>query len=223
MGESEHFKEIENKFSDWLCDSKVIDYFKELFPSEQIIEEKLDSGRVTYKAFSPFCNSVSKEPQMYMFDECFFDFETGQRGTTVEFLYELLYHNSDMSIGEKIRYVSEKTGIDIIKTVRKFPKYSINELVDELVSIRHQFSYVIPDKEISHFTKLGINSCLLSDGTWINPDTKKTENPIEYYLKNFNDFEPGFRSEILSYMPSIKKAIEAQSSSSPSTNNQLYK
>jgi hypothetical protein len=61
------------------------------------------------------------------------------------------------------------------------------------------------DEELACFTKLGLNSTVLSNGTWIHNDTGKWEEPLEYYSREFEYFKPEFQKKIIYYMPTIRK------------------
>jgi hypothetical protein len=196
---TESFEQIKNKYYDWLYNSVMVEYFKELYPKSEVITEVLDSGRIIYRVFSPLA-LYSKEPSMYLFKYNFFDFESGHRGNTSDFIFRDFSPFKDK---EKIKYFSRKSGLNLNKILIEYPD-EWDTLLGESSSIDLRI-----DTEIGNFTKLGVNHNLSKDGIWVNDYTDKPEEPVEYYLKNFNDFQPAFQSTILTYMPTVKKAIES--------------
>ena len=153
---------------------------------------------------------------MYLFQDYFFDFESGNRGNSRDIIF---YEYSPLKLEKQKDLFLRKTSLDLDEILKSYPK-EWDLLIGE-TSID-----MVPDEEISDFSNLGVNCCMLRDGSWVNPDTNRWENSKKYYLKNFNDFKDEFQKKILYYMPSVKKEIErlklANGNSKSIRNKELY-
>jgi len=197
------FEDIKIQFTNWLSNSLCVDSFKEIYSSSEIFVEQLDSGRIVHRAYTPFTSIKSNEPPVYLFENYFFDFESGSRGNTKDLI---MHHYSPLSPKEQIKFLSRKTEFNVANIIKTHPaewEHLLLELDDFYLDI-----------ELQRFSQLGLNPIILTDGTWVNQETYKHEIPKEYYFNNFNNFDSSFQQTILRYMPSVKKEIEKQNTHS---------